>query len=130
MIERVVRGALRVHMALAQQLLLLALQGVEGRQDIIGISGAADRVHNGRLSHARIKQLGFLRVSRHAASRKRKQEPHGGSTPATVAAVTVMRKKPSIHSAIGPRQKLNGHMSEREEGLIKTHARSKNGIEH
>jgi hypothetical protein len=37
-------------------------------------------------------------------------------------AVTVLRKKPSIHSAIGPRRKRDGHVSEREEGLIKTHA--------
>ena len=130
MIERVVRSALRVHMALTQQLLLLALQGVEGGQDIVGITGTADRVHNGRLGHARIKQLGFLRVNRHTAGRKRKQEPHGGNTPATVTAVTVMRKKPSIHSAIGPRRKRSGHVSEREEGLIKTHARSRNGIGH
>jgi hypothetical protein len=47
-----------------------------------------------------------------------------------VTAVTVMRKKPSIHSAIGPRQRRNSHVSEREEGLIKTHARSRNGIGH
>jgi hypothetical protein len=47
-----------------------------------------------------------------------------------IAAVTVMRKIPSIHSAIGPRQKRNGQVSEREEGVIKTHAASENRIGH
>jgi hypothetical protein len=117
-------------MALNQHLLLLALQGVEGRQDIVGITGTADRIHNGRLGHARIKQFGFLRVNRHAAGRKREHEPDDGNAPATMAAVTMMRKKPSIHSAIGPRRRRDGHVSEREEGLIKTHARSGNGIGH
>jgi hypothetical protein len=66
-------------------------------------------------------------VNRRTARRKRKQQPRGGNTP-VIAAVTVMRKIPSIHSAIGPRQKRNGQVSEREEGLIKTHAGSENRI--
>ncbi len=87
-IERILRCTRRIDATLLEQLFLLMHQIVERREHFIDVTRPANRIHDGRLRHAwikqaRIKEVRRLRPDRKAPGGERKRETRDDAAPQT-----------------------------------------------